>query len=158
MLPGIQEDSNRDGHLLLVDQVVEDDRHPELAIDLCVIATVVKDHQARGFRAVVLRGDIDPVIALGGVGETERWGVSGVQPLRPSVSPSLLPSVIDVNSNVQLQSPQRAIPFPTDLGARGVSPRENREDGVNPSRSRRCNRGRTPHTPLSIGCSGRRGQ
>ena len=35
--------------------------------------------------------------------------------------------------------------------------RENREDGANPSRSRRCIRGRTPHTPLSRDCLGRRG-
>lgn len=27
---------------------------------------------------------------------------------------------------------------------------ENREDGSNPSRSRRCNRGRTPQKPLSL--------
>ena len=38
--------------------------------------------------------------------------------------------------------------MPADLGAWGVLLQENREDGLNPSRSRRCIRGRTPHTPL----------
>jgi hypothetical protein len=41
-----------------------------------------------------------------------------------------------------------AIAFIADLGAGGLWLPENREDGANPSRSRRCNRGRTLRTPL----------
>ena len=47
-LPGVDEDADRDGHLLLVDQVVEDDRRAELAFLFDVAPAVLEDHDAGG--------------------------------------------------------------------------------------------------------------
>ena len=58
-----------------------------------------------------------------------------------------LPPTIDIPFAPLILSPSRH----GCLGACGSQ--ENREDGVIPSRSRRCNRGQKPHTPLQSGRS-----
>ena len=61
---GIQEDANRDGHLFLVNQIVEHNRCSKLSVRFGVVAAVLKDHHTRGLRAVVLRRNINPIVAF----------------------------------------------------------------------------------------------
>src|SRR5206468_11184232 len=55
---GADEDADRDGHLLFGDEVVEDGGGG-------VADAVLADEDAGGGRAVVLGGDVDPVVAMG---------------------------------------------------------------------------------------------
>src|SRR5262249_50301750 len=50
---------------LLVDQVIEDNGDPKLALGIDVHASVLKHHDASGIFGLVLSGDVDPVIADG---------------------------------------------------------------------------------------------
>ena len=47
---GIDHDRDGDRHLLLRDQVVEDDRHAKAAVPILKAAAVLKDHDAGGLR------------------------------------------------------------------------------------------------------------
>ena len=59
----IDEDSDRDRHLALVNQIVEDDRNTKLAMLIDVTSAVLKHHHAGGRFPIVLCGDVNPVIA-----------------------------------------------------------------------------------------------
>ena len=59
----VEEDADGDRHLLLRDQGVEDDRDPEPALVADVGVSVLEDHDRGGRRAVVLGGDVDPILA-----------------------------------------------------------------------------------------------
>ena len=62
---GIDEDADGDRHLPGRDQVVEDDWDAEVAFLIDVTRAILEDHHAGGSLAVILCGDVDPVIARG---------------------------------------------------------------------------------------------
>ena len=62
--PGVDEDSDGDGHLAGVDQVVEDHRGAELAFLVHIPLAVLEDHHRGWGRAIILGRDVDPVVAL----------------------------------------------------------------------------------------------
>ena len=59
---GVDEKSNRNRHFLLMNQIVEDDRHTKRACFVRIVSTILKDHQTSRFRPIVLSRHIEPVI------------------------------------------------------------------------------------------------
>jgi hypothetical protein len=59
---GIDEDADRNGHFALVDEIVEDDRGSRVTCFIDESPSILKDHYRRGFRRVILRRRINPVV------------------------------------------------------------------------------------------------
>src|SRR5690606_37040758 len=62
-LSWIDEDADSYRHFFLVDEIVEDDRRPVIAIGSGVSFAILKDHHAGGLARIVLRGHVNPVVA-----------------------------------------------------------------------------------------------
>ena len=77
-------------HFLLMDQVIEDDRHPPAALLVNVSTAVLEYHHASRRVSLVLFGHIDPVIPDGA--EKNRTG--------PSVFGDLTPRYIRLNLGI----------------------------------------------------------
>src|SRR5262249_20911650 len=60
----VDEDANRDWHLSLVNQIVEDDRYSKLTILVDVVLTVLEDHDVGRLVGRVLSRHIEPVLTL----------------------------------------------------------------------------------------------
>jgi hypothetical protein len=60
----IDHNGNRNRHLALMNQIVEDDRHAQLPVPVLKPAAVLKDHHTGGFRGIVLLRHIDPIVPL----------------------------------------------------------------------------------------------
>ena len=61
----VDEYANGDGHFLFVDEIVHDDGGLTSAFGTHVAFAVLKNHQRSWFFGIVLRGHVDPIIALG---------------------------------------------------------------------------------------------
>ena len=59
---GIDENADRNGHFALVNEIVEDDWGSRVTCFIDESPAILKDHYRRGFRRVILRGDVNPVI------------------------------------------------------------------------------------------------
>src|SRR5262249_51165088 len=78
----IDEDADGHRHLLLVNEIVEYDRHPKITLLVDISPSILKDHDTSGLLRIIFGGHVQPIIPNRAIKNLAGPGVLGDLALR----------------------------------------------------------------------------